>query len=185
MRAYVMPLALVRNIRHLNPNIETMSLNKILIPTDPQLQFLNPLSTIREIEMPDPNDCDGQMFWIENTSPDIGILRIYDNTHLHILSEIKKERRAVLIAAGGNWYSASSGGGGEKFETTVTSWTASGSLYMTSITHGLGQQYPNILCVDDSTNEKIIPHSIRFTGDNVLEIWMPTSTIDVKVMATG
>jgi len=186
MRAYVMPLALVRNIRHLNPNIETLSANKTLIPTDPQIQLLDPGSNIREVEMPDPNDCEGQMFFIENTTSDVGILRLYDSDHLNVLVEIKKQRRATLIPAGGDWYCASSGGGGEKFETTITSWTASGSLYMSTITHGLGVQYvSSVNCIDTTTNEIVQPQSIKLTGSNTLEIWMPDNTVNMHVVITA
>jgi len=187
MRAYVMPLALVRNIRHLNPNIEALSANKTLIPTDPQIQLLDPGSNIREIEMPDPADCEGQIYFIENTTSDVGILRIYDNDHLNVLVEIKKQRRATLIPAGGDWYCASSGGGGgERFETTITSWSSSGSLYMASITHGLGQQYvSSVNCIDTTTYEIVQPQAVKLTGENTLEIWMPTNTVNLQVVVTA
>ena len=185
MRAYVMPLALVRNIRHLTPCVESISLNKILIPTDPQLQFLNPASSIREIEMPDPSVCEGQIFWIENTSPDIGILRVYDENHIQIIAEIRGGQRTAIISASDGWHGHSPGGAGERFETTISSWTVSGGLYMATITHGLNQQFPLVECYDTATNEVILPQSLKMTGQNIFEIWMPTNTETIKVVVIG
>lgn len=186
-RAYVMPLALVRNIRHLNPNIEVLTENKVLLPSDSQLQFLDPGNSVREVELPDPQYCDGQIFQVQNTSNNIGVLRFYDNDHLNIICETKKAERADLVCAGGFWRSATSGSSlGYRFSTTISSWTPSGSLFVATVTHGLGNQYPNsVQCIDSATQEIVYPTSIKCTGTNTLEVWMPTNTVNLTVIVVG
>lgn len=85
----------------LSQNVESLSSTKILEYNSPQLQFLNPSTTVQDVYLPTVTQCNGLPFWITNTNSDNN-LNVYDDTTT-LITTIVPNDVVVFLCNGVMW----------------------------------------------------------------------------------
>jgi len=102
-RAYNLTRSYIKSLYCLNPNEEELTNTKTLTKSDACLQKLNPCDGVIDVILPDPNEADGMMFWIINSTIGVGALQIYDNVGGGILSIVRSNQICQCVCIGKAW----------------------------------------------------------------------------------
>jgi hypothetical protein len=111
---------------------------------------------------------------VDYTSEDTTYNKLVNNSMLNYLFSV--------LSSGGTTSIGVSGAAARYF--TVTSWTAYGDYYYTDILHALGNEYPIVQVIEQSTKDKMMPYRIVSINSNTTRIWV-SSTFNAEITIIG
>lgn len=107
-------------------NTESLIGNKTLLVSDPQMQFLNPNGSDRDVFLPEESNSEGIVYYISNIGS-LNVLNIYEDSGMTLIGSISPQSVLLFFTDENNWFSTSATAG-TGTDNRIARWNGTNSL---------------------------------------------------------